>query len=253
MKQQLSHLNHSTLIPQLTDQTDSEAMAHPTSLKLLKELSLNSHCATVRHHEGRVYAGLLDGSLVRIASDFETASLLNLSNGLSGGVGGIAFCGNLMVTTTGLCETKTVGVHELSTCKLVKTWSHNDSEKLGNNLAVVNGQVVVVDRKDKRLSVYTIDGELVKHIPCQQIVEHYVSLCSADHDSVILSNNLSSSVYKVSISKGQIEWESTVGLPLSVACYKDKYCVVNSEGSFNSITILDINTGELSDVVLPAG
>ena len=85
--------------------------------------------------------------------------------------------------------------------------------------------------------MYTLTGQIIRQIPCQQLAGGRVSLCAADNDSVIVSDKKSNGVYRISITTGQVLWESS-------QIYNNQYGLVASRGQQVKIQILDINTGE---------
>ena len=95
--------------------------------------------------------------------------------------------------------------------------------------------------------MYTLTGQIIRQIQCQWLTLYgTVSLCAADNDSVIVSVDGSQRVYRISISAGQVLWESShiERAPQGVTCYNNQYVLVASGGQQVKIQILDINTGE---------
>ena len=147
-----------------------------------------------------------------------------------------------------------VSVHNLNTGKLVRKWNHSETDwHDSSNLAVIGGdKVVIADRSNKRLSLYTLTGQIIRQIPCQRLFsDGYVTTCAADDDSVIVSIDGSYRVCRIRITTGQVLWESShiETPPQGVTCYNNQYVLVASKGQQVKIQILDINTGESNDAV----
>ena len=86
--------------------------------------------------------------------------------------------------------------------------------------------------------MYTLTGQIIRQTPCQKLSRYgYVSMCAADNDSVIVSVDGSQRVYRISITTGQVLWESS-------QIYNNQYVLVASGGQQVKIHILDVNTGE---------
>ena len=230
----------------------------PSKLTLIKEVGMSNKCTTISTYQGHTYVGLDSGEISRIGPDSNIESFVKLN----GTIYGMAINEGLLYTTSRVFvivytlillttsggSPQVVRVHDLSTGKLVRSWNHNETDRYdSSNLAVIGGdKVVIADRSNNRLSVYTLTGQIIRQIPCQQLnCYNYVSMCAADNDSVIVSDCGSQQVYRISITTGQILWEfSHVQKPSGVTCYNNQYVLVASRGQKVKIQILDINTGE---------
>ena len=128
----------------------------------------------------------------------------------------------------------------------ITSWQHSDYSvsNLGNKMAVIGNQVIVGDLSNERLTVYSLTGDIMRHIPCAQLLRYNSSICEAGDNSVIITDRWSNKVYKLSLTTGQIEWTSTdVRDPAAVVCYADQYVLVAADYS-SDIIVLGINTGK---------
>jgi len=102
--------------------------------------------------------------------------------------------------------------------------------------------VIVCEVYNDRLFVYSLTGDIIRHIPCTQL--SYTScICEAGDDSVIITDCWTSKVYKLDLTTEEIEWTSThVEAPTAVVRYAKRYVLV-ADYSGTSISVLDINTG----------
>ena len=214
----------------------------PTKLTLIRVVEMSNWCTTVSTYQGCTYVELDTREISRIGPDSKVKSFAKLNNTIYG----MAINEGLLYTTSGHSP-QVVSVHNLNTGKLVRSWNHSETvRRYSSNLAVVgDDKVVIADRCNKRLSVYTLAGQIIRQIPCQQLNSgHYVSMCAADNYSVILTVNVSNRVYRISITTGQVLWEFFhVQKPSGVTCYNNQYVLVVSGGQQVKIQILDINTG----------
>ena len=214
----------------------------PTELTLIREVDVSGRCATVSIYQGHTYVGLNRGEISRIGPDGKVESFAKLNSHIYG----MAINEGLLYTTSGY-RPQVVSVHNLNTGKLFHSWNHSDTGLFSSsNLAAIGGdKLVVADRSNKRLTVYTLAGQIIRQIPCQKLTQFgNVSICAADSDSVIVLDSSSNSVYRTSINSGQILWElSHIERPQGVTCYNNQYVLVSSQGNQMKIQILDINTG----------
>ena len=220
----------------------------PSKLSLIREVEMSGWCTTVSTYQGHTYVGLDNGEISRIGLDSKVGSFAKLNNTI---YYGMAMNEGLLYTTSGIGP-QVLSVHNLNTGKLVRSWNHSETSHLrSSNLAVIGGdKVVIADRSNKRLSLYTLTGQIIRQIPCQQLAGGYVSLCAAENDSVIVSDYRAKRLYRISITTGQVLWESThiERPPQGVTCYNNQYVLVASH--LVKIQILDVNTGEYTTMKL---
>jgi len=107
----------------------------------------------------------------------------------------------------------------------------------------VNEKVVVPDGAS--LTLYTLQGQLLKQITVPGMSTNCKAVAVCGDDSVILSDCGTSSVHRVNIDSGEVMWTSKhVNEPLGVVCYKDRYVLITNWNTETKIWILDVDTGE---------
>ena len=166
----------------------------PTKLTLItiREVAMSGWFTTVSTYQGHTYVGQSSGEISRIGPDSKVGSF----SSLNGYIYGMAINESLLYTTAD-DSPQVVSVHELSTGKLFHSGNHSETGRYRiSNLAVIGGdKVVIADRSNNRLTLYTLTGQIIGQIPCQQLAGgDYVSMCAADDDSVIVSDNRSNRV-----------------------------------------------------------
>jgi len=136
-----------------------------------------------------------------------------------------------------------VNVHDL-TGHLITSWTHTDDNVVFcNKLAVVDDRIVIPDRTNSRITIYSLTGEVIKHIPCPLLSASYVAMCAAGDHSVVVSHYFSSKVFKVNISTKKVSWTSLhIKKPQGVAYYKNRVYVINAS-NITRVWILDVMTG----------
>ena len=131
--------------------------------------------------------------------------------------------------------------------KLKRSWKHSCRSKNFNKLRVVSNKVVVSSAQYQALTVYDLQGQLVKQIKCPgiSISKNWRALAVCGDDSVIVSDYGTNSVFRVNIASGEVMWTSKhVQGPRGVACYRNRYVIVVRDNSDYGISILDAITGD---------
>ena len=131
----------------------------------------------------------------------------------------------------------------MSRKNLVASWVHHDDMGSGNKLAVVSDLVVIPDRVQHKLILYSLDGRPVKSLSLEIVKGGLVSICALDSHTVVVSDNDSQIVSRVNVTTGDILWSHRVDKPEGVACYECEYVLVASHTS-NTIKVLEAEQGE---------
>ncbi|XP_067929316.1 uncharacterized protein [Watersipora subatra] len=212
----------------------------PTSLKLMKEVPAEELFYTVAHSDEFTYAGGVESTLYRIDESDNSVTLLSSLEGEY--IEGLCLYNERLYI---LVDPYKVSVTKMNG-KLITSWDHSDSNNDVNKLVVTGDKVVVPDRSNKRLTIYSLDGHIIKHIPCLQDGEfRTMALCAPDQKSVVVSSHETSTVFRVNIETGETMWTCTeVNDPSGVACYKGEYILVTPLNSDHTeIHILQADTG----------
>ena len=212
----------------------------PKDITLLKSVKVSDWCRSVCSYKGKVYAGCSGGHVDMIDENYEiTKSFIYV--GIA--VNGVRVYNDklyLLVYTDGEPSFK-VSIYNLSG-GFIKSWVHKGENSSSlSKLVLISNQVIIPDRTNKRLTIYSLDGDIIKYIPLA-ISDGSTSICSLGTDSVIVTDWESSKVFRVNISTSELLWTSTaVTNPLSVTCYGEDYLIV---GSSKKLSLLNAGTGE---------
>jgi len=125
----------------------------------------------------------------------------------------------------------------------VTSWRHGDESESPSQLTVIDDQVVIPDRSNARITVYSLAGKVVKHIPCSLLSQKSTAaICAAARHCVVVS--YSSQVFKLDLTTEKVIWTCKgVCNPGGVTCYRNKYILVTNHSSKTTIWILDVKTG----------
>jgi len=209
----------------------------PTQLSLLHTVPVSGCCTSVCSYQGNTYVGLESGR-VDIIDENNQHSRKFVKVGKP--VLSVAVYKDRLYTLV-YDNPHTVTVHDL-TGKLITSWTHTDHGYF-NKLAVVSDQVVIPDRRNKRLTVYSLTGEVIKRIQCSLLSPTWVSMCAVDDLSVVVSDYRTSKMFKVNIPSGEVEWISEdVPNPEGVTYHGGRVFVTNCSNT-TRVWILDVNTG----------
>jgi len=216
----------------------------PKSLKLLQSVDVSDNCLSVSKYEDNTYVGLSGGAGIdRIDESFSVSKSFGT---VTKNVNGIAAFANHLYALVYVGDRNprwAVHVYDF-TGKQVTSWFHYDNCGSVNNLAIADDQVVVPDRGNKRLTIYCLTGEVIKHVSCRLLSDSRTAICAADRHCVVVSEFGSSQVFKLDLTTEEVIWTcKDVSQPEGVTCYRSKYILVTNYSSQTTIWILDVETG----------
>ena len=213
----------------------------PTSLTLLKSIELPESPYCVCQYKGSTYVGLYNNTVARIDSNYK---LYESFITCSGPVCSIVIYKDLvyMLLYTG-SQPRIVRVCDMSG-REVTQWSHTCHTYASNVLTIVSDQVVIADQPNKRITVYSLTGQILRHVPCSLLCNDYGFMCAVDDCSVVYSDYKSSKVFRVNINTGHVMWTcSDIVKPQGITCDGRRYVLVASYHC-STVHVLDIKTGK---------
>jgi len=213
----------------------------PNSLFLLQSVDVSTLCWPVCSYEGNTYVGLYGCRVARIDENYNvTQSFVRVSGNVCCLT---AYKDQLYSLVDVGSNNWKVEVYDFSGNQ-VTNWSHSDNSEYSNALAIVDGQVVVPDKANKRLTIYSLTGEVIKQVPCSLLSSSDAAICAADRHCVVVSHYTSSQVFKLDLTTEKVIWTcKDVTDPQGVTCYRNKYILVTEPSSKTTIWILDVKTG----------
>ena len=135
----------------------------PTGLQLEREIKVGYYCITVCHYKGFTYVGLAGGAVDRIDDQGNvTSEFIELPNTV---MSIRAFNDQLFILT--FDEPYKMFVFDLNGSQ-IHTWNHHDEtdDCYGNKISIIHNHLAVVDASNKRITLYTPAGEVIRHIQC---------------------------------------------------------------------------------------
>ena len=218
----------------------------PTGLQLEREIKVGYECNTVCHYKGYTYVGLEYGAVDRIDDQGNVTSVfIKLPNNI---ISIRALNDQLFILTYD--EPYIMFVFDLNGSQ-IHTWNHHDQniEYYGNKISIIGNQLVVADVTNKRITLYTPAGEVIRHIQCDEITPNTdVSMCECDDNSVIISCYSPAKVFKFNLISGAVEWTNTdITEPTAVRCYGQHVLI---SGHYTYQTHISVISGERGEILL---
>ena len=216
----------------------------PTSLTVLKTVQLPASPISVCHYKGSTYVGLNNNTVARIDSNYQLyESFITCSNT----VDSVVIYKDLvyMLLYTGGSVSHIVRVCDMSGRQTAQ-WNHSctDGFYYCNVLTIVSDQVVIADPPNNRITIYSLTGQILRHVPCSLLGSSNMTVCAVDDSSVVVSDRGTSQVFRFNITTGDVMWTyKDVIRPQGVTCYGRRYVLVASYNN-KTVKILDIKTGE---------
>ena len=215
--------------------------APPTSIQLIKQVDVGNFPFALCQYKGYTYVGRTTGAVDVIDEGGDvTSSFIKLARTVTGIV---AYEDRLYSLTSG--EPHTVYVHDL-TGQQLRSWNHEDRSGYseGRSLAVINNELIIVDKTNKRFTIYTLTGERVRDVPCDLINNSGISFCHVGDNSVLVANcEAKPRLFRVNLTTGDVVWRSDrVDYPVGILMYSKDVALVTSHSRSNQFKICTLNT-----------
>ena len=214
----------------------------PSSMSLIKSVIVPARPISVHSYDNKIYLVCASGDLLRYDLGLSGKGVLVKWASCLTSIQ--AYNNELYVW---FAEEYLINVYDM-TGTLKRSWEHFCLGENFNKLRVVSNKVVVSSAHNQALTVYDLQGQLMKQIKCPGISNtgSYKAMAVCGDDSVIVSDYKTSSVFRVNIDSGEVMWTSKcVHQPEGVVCYKNRYVLVTNCNTNTRIWILDAETGRL--------
>ena len=135
--------------------------------------------------------------------------------------------------------------------KIEKDFSFPNNDSIFKTLAIQNDQIILPAKKSGQLCIYSLDGDLVRSIPCPLLKSHrtnaYVDVLPCGDDSVIVCNSSKNEIWKVKLTTGEILWpcsEINTSKPIKLTLCGFQYILVAKDYS-KTLAVLNLKTGDV--------
>ena len=215
----------------------------PTSMERLKTLKLSGQPITTCNYSGAFFVGMVKSSkVVRIDSnDVVTDPFISCS----GSVESIVASQNRIYILSHFSQKPhVVDVYDICGSRITQ-WDHSVAHGAWcDMLCVFSDQVAIPDVPNTRIVIYSLTGQVVRHIPILVYGESHVFAKSLCGDSLVISDYGLSLVYRVNITTGGVMWICRgISKPLGVTCHGSRYVLVVSAHK-KTVNVLQSDTGK---------
>ena len=217
--------------------------APPTSVQIIKQVTVGSCPLAVCQHNGYTYVGREYRAVDRIDERGNVTSPFIQLYGRGTVTGIVAYEDRLYTLMSG--NPYTVYAHDL-TGEQLHSWKHEDrSHRRGRALAVINNELVIAKRTNETFTIYTLTGERVRDVPCDLITENDLTICHVGDNSVLVADrDAKPGLYRVNLTTEDVEWRSDrVDRPVGVVMYSKDVALVTSYNYSNQVKIWTLNAG----------
>ena len=218
----------------------------PTTLQLIREVKIDDDCITVAASGEDVYVGTLQGKILKIDKQGQFQVFANIG----GYIVGLVIQSGTLYTLNTYTRTSKIGIfqYDLGTIQRIRFWGHADkSECWGSRMVVTQNQLVVSNVTNHRLTIYSLTGQLIRHVDCPQISTYCVCICvsPSNPDVIIVSDWWPSRVFAVNLTTGAVLWtNSDISEPRGIVSYGSEHVLVTKLGFQTQLSILNVHTGQ---------
>lgn len=208
----------------------------PRSLEL-KHTVKGTRYSSVYSYEGITYAGR-EGGIDRIKeSDYTVTELFIKTKGATMGLS--VSNGRLNVESFDGVDIYNMGG------SLANKWDVSQMKQGGSTYAVVDDKVVAVDYNQSDVTLYSLEGGIIRTVSTGRKFIGNFAACGFKTDSVIISCCEGSSVSRVNIDTGKVMWNWVCwDAPGAVTVYGEDYVLVMPKKSAEAeVFVLDSRTG----------
>ena len=226
----------------------------PRTLQLIREVKVDTDPLTVAVEGEGIYVGTDQGKVLKVDINGEVRTIKSFNAGCYDFVVGICvfdqkvFCLDTNGTNMSLRRDNKIHVLELETGTLLQSWAHaNIYNYYGSMTAISNGKIIVADVSNSRLTIYSLNGQLIRHVGCPQISSGCVCICvsPSNPDVIIVSDWESSQVFAVNLTTGAVLWtNSDISRPQGMVSYGSEHVLVTKLGFQTQLSILNVHTGQ---------
>ena len=230
-------------------QTLNPQQGPPTTLQLIREVKLDSECVTLAAHGKDIYVGTCDGKILK-ADDKENIEIFENVNDSESIITGLCAHEGILYGLFG-SDNPFISKYDLrNTIKQLQAWDFDDYKVYirGSKIAITQNQLVGADITHSRLTIYSLTGQLIRHVDCPQInYRSWVCICISPNnpDVIIVSDCDMSQVFAVNLTTGAVLWtNSDIINPQGIVSYGSEHVLVTKCGENTQLWILNANTGQ---------
>ena len=143
-----------------------------------------------------------------------------------------------------------IHVYDLSGQEVTQWSCSVDTSVYVATLTIMDDQLIIPDKTNRRLIVYSLDGHLLKYIPCSLLHsgKSSVDMLSYERGSVIICDSVLNKLSKINITTGEVvRTFDGFNHPTQICIYGPHYVLV-AQNHGSEIVALNLKTGEIKSV-----
>ncbi|XP_067939610.1 uncharacterized protein [Watersipora subatra] len=189
----------------IVEEQKAPSVQLPKSLTRLSSVQLPSRPLSICHNKGNTYIGLEDKTVSRVDID---NNITNQFISTSARVESVT-CYKTRLFTLSRTSPLTVSVYSMEG-ELITSWKHPYHRSYSDMLVIIKDKVLIADPPNSRITTYSLDGQVLHHIPCPPLTDsNWVTMCSPDNSSLILTSFRHSKVFKINTATNEVLWTLT--------------------------------------------
>ena len=228
----------------------------PTAIQLTREIKVecgnewDSGCITVTTYWEDIYVGTGLNGIFKIDGLGQVTKFERPVRSSHSYIVGLCISNRLLISlNTNGSSQNMFYTSDLVTKMQISSWSHEDvSLSWGSRIVVTQGQLVVADVTHCKLTIYSLAGQLIRHVDCPQISpSSWVCICVSPSkpDVIIVSDYNTSRVFAVNLTTGAVLWtNSDISKPQGIVFYGREHVLVTKECKQTQLWSLDVASGQ---------
>ena len=215
----------------------------PTSIELIREVTVGEQPTSVCHYKGFTYVGHNLGSVHRVDQAGNVVpDFIKRGNRW---ISGIAAHRDQLYTLIHQPPAHCVSVHDLQG-KQCHSWKIDDgTDYFFRVFAVINDSVIIANRPKKEILIHTLTGVFIRTVKCEQLSKSWVYFTQLGQNSLLISNgSIQPQFFKVNLENTTVEWQSeggTIANPRGITAYCQDYSLVTTDEYSNRTQLWIIN------------
>ena len=225
----------------------------PTSFLLLKRLKFFPQVIAFCQWKNVIYFGLDDNTIAKMTSNLDgQRRFINCANSVQA----ISVYKDRIYTMQyahrpNYSGSHLIHVYDLSGQEVTQWTCSKDIYFDVAALTIMDDQLIIPDKANSRLTVYSLDGHVLKYIPCSLLhpdSSWIVDMLKCGNDSVIFCYPNLNELSKINATTGEVE-QTFDGFnhPTQISFYGPHYVLV-AQNHGSEIVALNLKTGEIKSV-----
>ena len=225
------------------------------SFLLLKRHRFSHYVVAFCQWKNFIYLCLDDNTIAKVTSNLECQCHFTRC---AGSVNAISVYQDRIYTMQRVSGRNYIVSHSIHVYDLsgqeVTQWSCSvDTSVHLATLTILDDQLIIPDKVNRRLTVYSLDGHLLRYIPCYLLhpERSSVDILSCKNNFLIISDSVLNKLSKINTTTGEVVWTfDGFDNPLQISSYGPHYVLVAQDYG-SEIVALNLKPAEIKSVPFP--